>query len=113
MRKYSDDTTDEGDPALVSLRFTFGGSANPSEFSTISELIADFLANIIVQHRAWKPIKLFSEFISLTGDRPILEERNAAFAELSEYGVTEAFIEDIFTVFPFLSGNHYHRGHSS
>jgi hypothetical protein len=112
----------KGDLTLVSLRFTYGGAANPSKFSAISELIAD-LANIIVQHRAWKPLELFSEFISLTGDQPILEERNAAFAEarelqvdheLSEYGgVTEAFIEDIFTMFPFLSDDHYHRGHNA
>jgi hypothetical protein len=57
------------DLAFVSLRFTFGGSANPSEFSTISELIAD-LENIIAQHRTWNPNELQSEFISLTSEEP-------------------------------------------
>jgi hypothetical protein len=110
------------DLALVSLCFTFGGSANPSEFSTISELIAD-LANIIMQHRDWKPLELSSKFIALTDNKPILEEETVEFAtarellidhELSEFVVTEqAFIDDIFTVFPLLSDDHFHRGRNA
>jgi hypothetical protein len=106
----------------VSLRFSFGGSANKSEFSRISELIAD-LANIIAQQRAWNPKELQSEFIELTGEKPILNSpQDAEFAEArellidherSEFGTTEAYIDDIFTVFPFVSDDHLHRGRNS
>jgi hypothetical protein len=65
--------------AFVSLRFTFGGSANPSEFSVLSELIAD-LANIVVQHKDWKPEELKSGFILLTGSRPIIQKDKTDFA---------------------------------
>jgi hypothetical protein len=51
-RNNLDDIGDE--LAFVSLRFTFGGASNPSEFSTISEVIAD-LANIVSQHDSWEP----------------------------------------------------------
>jgi hypothetical protein len=80
------------------------------------------MSNIIAQHRAWNPRELFSEFISLTGDRPILESETVALAEarellvnheLSEYGVTEAFIDDIFTLFPLLSEDHFQRGRNA
>jgi hypothetical protein len=107
--------------AYVSLRFTFGGSSNPSEFSVISEIIAD-LANTIIQHRDWNPTQLYSRFVSLTGDRPILESDETAFAtardllaewEMSEYGTTDAYIDDIFTVFPFLSEEHFQRGRNA
>jgi hypothetical protein len=113
---------DNKDLAFVSLRFTFGGSANPSEFSSISEIIAD-LANIIAQHRTWNPSELHSEFISLTDDKPKLVTcPTAPFAEArellvdhdrSEYGTTEAYIDDIFTVFPYLSEEHLQRGRNS
>jgi hypothetical protein len=104
--------------AYVSLRFTFGGSSNPSEFSVISEMIAD-LANTIIQHKDWDPKTLHSEFITLTGERPIMAENGTAFAaarelliewEMSDFGMTDAYIDDIFTVFPFISEEHFHRG---
>jgi hypothetical protein len=108
--------------AFVSLRFTFGGSPNPSEFSLLSEMIAD-LANVVAQHRDWEPLELRSEFVSLTGSRPILTEpAKLEFAparemlpdwDMSEYGVTEAYIDDIFTVFPLLSEDHFQRGRNA
>jgi hypothetical protein len=107
--------------AYVSLRFTFGGSSNPSEFSVISEMIAD-LANTIIQHKDWDPKTLHSEFITLTGERPIMAENGTAFAaarelliewEMSDFGMTDAYIDDIFTVFPFISEEHFHRGRNA
>jgi hypothetical protein len=107
--------------AFVSLRFTFGGASNPSEFSTISEVIAD-LANTMAQHENWNPTKLQSEFITLTGDKPKLSVATTPFAiarellvdrELSEFGMTDAYIDDIFTVFPLLSDEHFQRGRNA
>jgi hypothetical protein len=107
--------------AYVSLRFTFGGASNPSEFSTISEMIAD-LTNTIIQHRDWDPTVLYSKFVALTGERPILEDADIAFAparellmdwEMSEFGSTDAYIDDIFTVFPFKSEEHFQRGRNA
>jgi hypothetical protein len=109
------------DLAFVSLRFTFGGSPNPSEFSVLSEMIAD-LANVVIQHRDWNPNRLHSDFISLTGKKPILAPSSTPFAaaremlpewELSDYGVTEAYIDDIFTAFPLLSDDHFERGRNA
>jgi hypothetical protein len=39
---------------LLALRLTFGGAANPSMWSDISELLMD-LANDIVHHPGWDP----------------------------------------------------------
>jgi hypothetical protein len=48
--------------------------------------------------------------VALTGERPILEKDGTAFAaarkllidwEMSEFGMTDESIDDIFTVFPF------------
>jgi hypothetical protein len=120
LHQQSDD--DKSDKlAFISLRFTFGGSSNPSEFSTISEVIAD-LANTIAQHKDWDPMKLRSDFISLTGEKPKLVEERIEFEqarplirewELSEFGATEAYIDDIFTVFPFVSMDHFQRGRNA
>jgi hypothetical protein len=118
-----DDEDREGsDLAYVSLRFTFGGSPNPSEFSVLSEMIAD-LANILIQHnKDWNPKSLHSEFITLTGSKPKLEPDDVEFAQarellidwdLADNGVTDAYIDDIFTVFPFYSDDQFHRGRNA
>jgi hypothetical protein len=65
----------EDELAFVSLRFTFGLSANPrDEFSLLSKMISDLGNTVVAQHKDWDPpSKLHSEFISLTGPRPILQ----------------------------------------
>jgi hypothetical protein len=107
--------------AYVSLRFTFGGSPNPSEFSLISEMIAD-LSNILLQHKDWDPTRLHSKFISVVNSTPNLEGDEVDFTparellnewEMSDYGVTEAYIDDIFVVFPFASDDHLERGRNA
>lgn len=107
--------------AYVSLRLTFGGSTNPSEFSLISEMIAD-LSNILLQHKDWNPNQLHSEFISIVSPTPKLESTDVDFTaarelllewEMSDYGVTEAYIDDIFVVFPFASDDHLERGRNA
>jgi hypothetical protein len=109
------------DYAYVSLRMTFGGAPNPSEFSVLSEMIAD-LANIIIQHSDWEPKRLHSSFISLTGPTPKLEPTEIPFAQsrelllewdLNSFGATEAYIDDIFTVFPLHSDEQFHRGRNA
>jgi hypothetical protein len=114
-------TTDTDDLAYVSLRFTFGGSPNPSEFSLISEMIAD-LSNILLQHRDWNPRELHSEFNSIADTTPKLADESVEFTparellnewEMSDHGVTEAYIDDIFNVFPFLSEDHLDRGRNA
>jgi hypothetical protein len=107
--------------AYVSLRFTFGGSSNPSEFSVLSEMIAD-LANVLIQHPHWKPDRLHSSFVSLTEDKPGLEPSHVPFAKsrqllvdwnLNPVGATEAYIDDIFTVFPCKSMAQFNRGRNA
>jgi hypothetical protein len=84
-------------------------------------MIAD-LANILLQHKDWDPKQLHSEFISITNPTPNLVDDATAFAtarellyewEMSDYGITEAYIDDIFTVFPLLSENHWERGRNA
>jgi hypothetical protein len=112
---------DEDELAYVSLRLTFGGSPNPSEFSTISETITD-LTNIILQHRDWNPVTLHSEFNSLVDDTPQLLDLDIEFAEareplmeweLSEFGATDVYIDDIFNVFPMVSDEYLRRGRNA
>jgi hypothetical protein len=119
LTKQEGSTTD--DLAYVSLRLTFGGSSNPSEFSILSEMIAD-LANKIIQHSDWNPEQLHSSFVSLTGTAPILEPAATPFApsrdllidwDLNNFGTTEAYIDDIFTVFPLHSEEHFQRGRNA
>jgi hypothetical protein len=50
---------------------TFGGKANPSEFSTISESMAD-LANTLLQCTEWRPSELKSPHAGLLGTDEIL-----------------------------------------
>jgi hypothetical protein len=84
-------------------------------------MIAD-LANTMAQHREWNPKTLHSGFISLTEDRPKLEDQSIPYApawellmnwEISEFGSTDAYIDDIFTVFPYVSEDHLQRGRNA
>jgi hypothetical protein len=115
------DENDGDELAYVSLRLTVGGSPNPSEFSTISETITD-LTNIILQHRDWNPVTLHSEFNSLVDDTPQLLDLDIEFAEareplmeweLSEFGATDVYIDDIFNVFPMVSDEYLRRGRNA
>jgi hypothetical protein len=114
-------TSPDEELAYVSLRFTFGGSPNPSEFSVLSEMIAD-LANVLIQDPGWSPRELHSPFVSLTENKPSLEPSNVPFAksrqllvdwELNNLGATEAYIDDIFTVFPCKSMKQFERGRNA
>jgi hypothetical protein len=87
----------------------------------VTEVIAD-LANTIAQHGDWDPDNLHSGFVSLTGEKPILCGEDVPFAparellvdwELSEFGVTDAYIDDIFSVFPLKSDDHLRRGRNA
>jgi hypothetical protein len=115
------DENDGDELAYVSLRLTVGGSPNPSEFSTISETITD-LTNIILQHRDWNPVTLHSEFNSLVDDTPQLLNLDIEFAEareplmeweLSEFGATDVYIDDIFNMFPMVSNEYLRRGRNA
>jgi hypothetical protein len=84
-------------------------------------MIAD-LANVIIQHKDWDPTTLHSGFVSLTGSTPKMEPDEVEFAparrllvdwEMTECGVTDAYIDDIFTVFPFCSDEHFQRGRNA
>jgi hypothetical protein len=68
-RQHPPTSVEADDLAYVSLRLTFGGATNPSEFSLLSEMIAD-LSNILLQHKDWNPRQLHSEFISIVNLRP-------------------------------------------
>jgi hypothetical protein len=84
-------------------------------------MIAD-LANILIQHKDWNPKEMHSDFISLTGSEPQLEPDVVEFAparellmdwDLADNGVTDAYIDDIFTVFPYYSDDQFHRGRNA
>jgi hypothetical protein len=84
-------------------------------------MIAD-LSNVLLQHKDWDPLNLHSEFISIVNPTPKLEQNNVEFTqarellnewEMSDYGVTEAYIDDIFVVFPFASDDHLERGRNA
>jgi hypothetical protein len=84
-------------------------------------MIAD-LANVIIQSNEWDPERLHSNFVSLTEPKPKLETTGTPFApsrelllewDINNFGATEAYIDDIFTVFPLLSDEHFHRGRNA
>jgi hypothetical protein len=107
--------------ALISLRMTFGGSPHPSEFSALSECLAD-LTNALLQVNDWDPDTLFSEHNDFLDDKPRLENDTVPFAparellmdlQLSDRGAADVFIDDIFNVFPLLSEAHWKRGRNA
>jgi hypothetical protein len=107
--------------ALVSLRMTFGGSPHPSEFSSLSECIAD-ITNVLLQSEDWNPDDLASGYNTLLEKEPRLEPDTVPFAsarelltdlQLSDGGAADVFIDDIFNVVPLLSDNHWKRGRNA
>jgi hypothetical protein len=107
--------------ALISLRMTFGGSPHPSEFSGLSECIAD-LTNVLLRSDDWDPDSLASGYNTLLDQEPRLESKTVEFApardmlvdpQLADGGAADVFIDDIFNVFPLLSENHWKRGRNA
>ena len=60
------------DFVIVALCLTFGGAANPSQWSNISELTCD-LMNDIVRDDGWDHQVLQSPHQAMIGDTPELE----------------------------------------
>lgn len=97
---------------LISLRLTFGGRANPSEFCNISEALADLTAAILAC-RSWDPDDLHSEDIVQVPETKLLPA-DVPFAEalplsvtlpVNDSGVADAYIDDIPTFVPDLGDN--------
>jgi hypothetical protein len=65
--------------AIVTLCLTFGGAANPSQWSDISELAFD-LANDIVYHPGWNPALHHSPQQHLLANKVDLEPDSTPFA---------------------------------
>ena len=99
----------ENDLALVALRLTFGGAANPSLFSDISESMAD-IANALFRCPQWQPSTTPSSFAHVV-ETPILvleQDPTAApcVAEARQLllgdsipdgdGAADVFLDDIF-----------------
>ena len=92
---------------LVALRLTFGGAANPSQWSDVSELAFD-LANDIVHHPGWDPALHHSPHQHLLAAKVDLEPASTPFAPA--YPVTvpwlpnsfpkcDGYLDDIFMAF--------------
>lgn len=114
-------STDSEQLALMSLRMTFGGSPHPSEFSALSECIAD-ISNTLLQTDDWNPDELYSPYNALLDQEPRLEEAEIPFApartllvdpQLADGGAADVYIDDIFNVFPLLSDQHWKRGRNA
>ena len=107
----------ESPVALASLRATFGGSNWPSQWSDVSEPIAD-LVQVLRSCETWDPNRTQSIHHGLIG-APRLAEADIPFAAakpmmvdpgVGECGTTEVFLDDIFSAFPALSKSHVQRG---
>ena len=61
---------------LLALRLTFGGAANPSQWSDMSELICN-LVNDIVHDNGWDPLMLQSPHQDLISEWPSLENQKS------------------------------------
>jgi hypothetical protein len=86
---------------LIPLRLTFGGTACPSEWCSISEMVTD-LANAILHEPDWDPHELFApELLSIPTRPELPDEIPFGQAEelivnvpLNEKGQNEMFIDD-------------------
>jgi hypothetical protein len=94
---------------LLPLRLTFGGSACPSEWCVVSELITD-LANRILNHEHWHtdivrpsladkvpPTEVLSNEIPFAQGRPTLMADPSI---LEETGRADVYVDDICTIGP-------------
>ena len=99
---------------LLALCFTFGGAANPSQWSDVSELICD-LANDIVHNIGWDPLMLRSPHQDLISVAPSLEAPKILMAQASALAVelppddepkSDCYIDDLIAA--FLERDHTH-----
>ena len=90
---------------LIALRLTFGGAANPSQWSDVSELATD-LANDLVRDDGWDHDVHFSPHQHLLKDSVKFEDSAVPIAQVSELAVhlpaddapkSDCYIDDIFT----------------
>ena len=97
---------------LISLRLTFGGRANASEFCNISEALADLTAALLAC-RSWDPDDLHSEDLVQVPETKLLPA-DVPFAQalplsvtlpVNDSGVADAYIDDIPTFVPDLGDN--------
>ena len=104
--------TTVGSLGLVSLRLPFGGRPCPSEFCNISESLADIAAALLACPY-WDPANLRSrlqpfvpEPVLLDDDIPFEQALPMVVAiEPNDYGITDAYIDDIPTFVPDLGDN--------
>jgi hypothetical protein len=71
---------------LVALHLTFGGSANPSQWSDLSELLLDF-ANDLFQHLGWDPDLHHSPHQHLLADQIDLLPPSVPFAPACDLAI--------------------------
>jgi hypothetical protein len=92
---------------LVALRLTFGGSANPSQWSDVSKMAFD-LANDLVRNPGWDPALHSSPHQHLIAGRIELEPESVPFAPASTVRVAfpddsspkcDGYIDDAFMAF--------------
>ena len=92
---------------LVALHLTFGGAANPSQWSDISELTCD-LTNKIMRDEGWDHQVLQSPHQAMIGDTPELEVPDVSLAPASALAVTlppddmpksDCYIDNLFAAF--------------
>lgn len=89
--------------SLIMLRLTFGGSACPSEWGSVSETICD-LANALLNDPTWDPEELYNEqsldlpeIEFLPGNVEIAKARELAIkVPVSSVGSTDVYIDDFF-----------------
>lgn len=75
-----------GDLVLLALRMTFGGAANPSRWSDISELMCD-VANDIVRHPGWDHATMQSPNLAVIDSSPAQLNDNIPFAPSTQLNV--------------------------
>ena len=92
---------------LVALHLTFGGAANPSQWSDVSELTCD-LTNDIMRDAGWDHQALQSPHQAMIGDTPELEVPDVPLAPASALAVTlppndmpksDCYIDDLSAAF--------------
>jgi hypothetical protein len=94
----------EEEIAIVALRLTFGGSACPTKWCSISEAATD-LTNALLHHPDWDPSELFSPSSDLIPPRKYLPEdvpfgvgkELVVDVPVNPRGMSDVFIDDTFT----------------
>eukprot|EP00978_Attheya_sp_CCMP212_P025270 scaffold80933_cov58-Attheya_sp.AAC.1 len=94
---------------LLALRMTFGGAPNPSQWSDVSEMACDFLANDIGHHPEWNPaVHPVSPHQDLMASKYISAPKDTTFAQslpvfvkvpCDGHPTAENFIDDQFMAF--------------